>query len=110
MIPKASFSICALSLILAAATYSQTTIFNIPAADTLGHGSVIIEGDFLTKPVRYSNGGYQSYGVRFAYGFSNKTEIGANSYLTWDGRHSVSDIEFSLKREIYKNKRLGILS
>jgi len=110
MIPRASLSICALSLILAAATYSQTTIFNIPAADTLARGSVNVEGDFLIKPVRYRNGGYQTYGYRLAYGLSNKTEIGSNFYLTWDGRHPVADIEFSLKREIYKNEHLGILT
>src|SRR6476469_9630885 len=110
MIAKASFSICALILALAATTLSQTTIFNIPAADTLQRHAVNVEADFLTKPVRYRNNGFQTYGYRLAYGITSKTEIGSNFYLTWDGRRSVADIEFSLKRSIYKNEKLGILS
>src|SRR3569623_2071980 len=105
---KAFFLSCALMLALSAAAYSQTTIFNIPAADTLERGSVNVEADFLTKPVRYHNGGYQTYGYRLAYGVTNKTEIGSNFYLTWDGHHSVADIEFSLKRRIYQNENLGL--
>jgi hypothetical protein len=108
MIPKASFSICALVLSTAFAGFSQTTIFNIPAADTLQKGSVNVEADFLLKPVRYRNGGYQTYGYRLAYGLSNKTEIGSNFYLTWDGRRSVADIEFSIKRRIYQSEKLGL--
>src|SRR5690349_18760074 len=61
MITKASFLICAFVLSLAAAAYSQTTIFNIPSADTLERRTVNVEGDFLIKPVRYRNGGYQTY-------------------------------------------------
>jgi len=106
---KAAFSICALVLTAAAAAYSQTTIFNIPSADTLDKDTVNIEADFLTKPVHYRNGGYQTYGYRLAYGLNNKTEIGSNFYLTWDGRHSIADIEFSLKRRLYGNKKLGFL-
>ena len=110
MITKASLSICVLMFALTAATHSQTTIFNIPAADTLQRASVNVEADFLSKAVRYRNGGYQTYGYRLAYGLDNKTEIGSNSYLTWDGHHWTADIEFSFKREIYKNESLGILS
>jgi hypothetical protein len=109
MFAKASFSVCALVLILAAAARSQTTIFNIPSADTLERGSVNVEADFLAKPVRYRNGGYQTYGYRLAYGLNSKTEIGSNFYLTWDGRRSVADIEFSLKRRLYQNEKLGLL-
>lgn len=108
MIAKASFSICVLILTVAATISSQTTIFNIPAADTLQKGTVNVEADFLTKPVRYRNGGYQTYGYRLAYGLGKKTEIGSNFYLTWDGQHSVADIEFSIKRRIYQNEKLGL--
>src|SRR5437868_824205 len=105
---KASFFCGALIGGLAAAAYSQTTIFNIPTADTLQRGSVNVEADFLTHPVAYARGGYQTMGYRLAYGASNKTEIGSNFYLTWDGHRSVADVEFSLKQRLYKNEKLGL--
>jgi hypothetical protein len=101
---------CALVLVPGGSALSQTTIFNIPAADTLQRGSVNVEADLLAKPARYANGGYQTYGYRLAYGLTRNSEIGSNFYFTWDGQHSVADIEFSFKREVYKNERLGILS
>ncbi len=108
MITKASFSIYALVLALATAAFSQTTIFNVPTADTLQRGSVNVEADFLAKPVAYHNGGYQTYGYRLAYGLSNKFEIGSNLYFTWDGLHSVADVEFSIKHRIYQNEKRGV--
>lgn len=88
--------------------YAQTTIFNIPTADTLSRGSWSLEGDFITKPVSYADGGYQTYGYRVAYGINNKTEVGSNFYYTWDGSDSVGQVEFSLKRRLYKSEKLGI--
>ncbi|HEY2847913.1 MAG TPA: hypothetical protein VGI80_08845 [Pyrinomonadaceae bacterium] len=108
MITRAFVSVCALVVTLSAAAYSQTTIFNIPTADTLQRGSVNVEADFLVKPVKFRSGGFQTYGYRLAYGLNNKTEIGSNFYLTWNGHHSVADIEFSLKRRIYQNEKLGV--
>jgi hypothetical protein len=108
MIAKASFSICALILPAVATTFSQTTIFNIPTADTLQKRAANIEADFLAKPVHYRDGGYQTYGYRLAYGLTNRTEIGSNFYLTWDGIRSVADIEFSIKRRIYQNEKQGL--
>jgi len=91
----------------ASITYSQTTIFNIPTADTLARGSWNLEGDFIAKPTRYSEGGYQTYGYRVAYGLNHKTEIGSNFYHTWDGNRSSAQAEFSVKRKIYESERLG---
>lgn len=97
-----------LILVFSAVTFSQTTIFNIPTADTLQRGSVNLEADLVTKPVRYRDGGYQTTGYRVAFGASNKTEIGSNFYLTWDGISTVADVEFSLKHNIYKNEKHGV--
>jgi len=108
MITRGFVSTCALVVAMVAAAHSQTTIFNIPAADTLQRASVNVEADFLDKPVKYRSGGFQTYGYRLAYGLTNKTEIGSNFYLTWDGHHSVADIEFSIKRRIYQNEKLGV--
>ena len=98
------------SFLLSVSLYSpaQTTIFNIPTADTQSRGSVSVEVDFIAKPVAYRNGGYQTYGYRVAYGLNNKTELGSNFYYTWDGTNSTGQAEFSLKRNIYSNERRGV--
>lgn len=92
----------------AGAAFGQTTLFNIPTADTLQRGSWGLEGDFVTKPVSYRDGGYQTYGYRVAYGLTNKTEIGSNFYLTYDGDKTSAQAEFSLKHNVYRNERLGV--
>jgi hypothetical protein len=106
---RASLFVCTLLVAAAAGTaLSQTTIFNIPTADTLQKGSVNLEADFLAKPAKYRKGGYQTFGYRVAYGTTNETEIGSNFYFTWDGTSTVADVEFSLKRRFYQNERLGL--
>ncbi|MBK8467361.1 MAG: hypothetical protein IPL32_16215 [Chloracidobacterium sp.] len=87
--------------------FAQTTIFNIPTADTLARGSWNLEGDFIAKPTRYSEGGYQTYGYRVAYGLNHKTEIGSNFYHTWNGDNSTGQVEFSVKRKIYESEKHG---
>ena len=87
---------------------AQTTIFNVPLADTLQRGTVAIEADFVAKPVRNKKGGYQSYGYRLAYGLRNKTEIGSNFYYSWDGRDPAGQAEFSLKQKFYEDERRGV--
>ena len=51
----------------AVAASAQTTLFNIPTADTLHKISWGLEGDFITKHVSHRDGGYQTYGYRVAY-------------------------------------------
>ncbi|MEQ1603684.1 MAG: hypothetical protein ABL999_02335 [Pyrinomonadaceae bacterium] len=87
---------------------AQTTIFNIPSADTQSKGSWGIEADFITKPVSYREGGYQTYGYRVSYGLGNKTELGTNFYLTKGLGDSTGQAEFSLKQNIYRNEKLGV--
>ncbi len=104
---RAAFFLCIVAF-AAVAAFGQTTIFNIPTADTLSKGSWSLEGDFITKPVSYANGGYQTYGYRAAYGLDNKTEIGSNFYYTWDGSESSAQAEFSLKRNVYTSEKYGV--
>lgn len=103
-----TFFMLAASALFPASAVMQSTIFNIPTADTLPRGSWNLEADFITKPVSYRDGGYQTYGYRVAYGLSHKTEIGTNFYYTWDGSASTGQAEFSVKRKVYENERLGI--
>lgn len=104
---RAAFFLC-IMMFAAGAAFGQTTLFNIPTADTLQRGSWGLEGDFITKPVSYRDGGYQTYGYRVAYGLTNKTEIGSNFYLTYDGDKTSAQAEFSLKQNVYRNERLGV--
>ncbi|MBK9216188.1 MAG: hypothetical protein IPM59_11435 [Chloracidobacterium sp.] len=108
MLRGASFFIGALVWLAAVSTSAQTTLFNIPVADTLQKGSWGLEGDFITKPARYSDGGYQTYGYRVAYGLGNRTELGSNFYYTWDGEESAAQAEFSWKQNVYRNEKLGL--
>ena len=104
---RAAFFLC-IMMFAAGAAFGQTTLFNIPTADTLQRGSWGLEGDFITKPVSYRDGGYQTYGYRVAYGLTNKTEIGSNFYLTYDGDKTSAQAEFSLKQNVYRNERFGV--
>lgn len=100
-----------LAITLAAAvlqTAAQTTIFNIPSADTQSRGSWGLEADFITKPVSYRDGGFQTYGYRVSYGLGNRTEVGTNFYLTKGLGDSTGQVEFSVKQNIYRNEKLGV--
>jgi len=102
------FFLGAFVLAAAVTASAQTTLFNIPVADTLQKGSWGVEADFITKPVKYSDGGYQTYGYRVAYGLNNKTEIGSNFYYTWNGSESTAQAEFSVKQNVYRNEKYGV--
>ncbi len=104
---RAAFFLCTV-LFVSGVVSGQTTLFNIPTADTLQKGSWGVEGDFITKPVSYRDGGYQTYGYRVAYGLDNKTELGTNFYLTYDGDKTSAQAEFSVKRNVYRTERLGV--
>ena len=108
MVRGAFFFVGTFLLFAAVSASAQTTQFNIPVADTLQKGSWGLEGDFITKPVKYRDGGYQTYGYRLAYGLNHKTEIGTNFYYTWDGEESTAQAEFSVKRNVYRNEKLGL--
>ncbi len=103
-----SFFIAGILAIVAAPAAMQTTIFNIPTADTLPRGSWNIEADFIAKPVRYRDGGYQTYGYRIAYGLSHRTEIGSNFYYTHDNNAPAAQVEFSLKQKVYQSEKHGV--
>lgn len=105
----ASFSFATVVICLFATfAAAQTTLFNVPTADTLQRGSWGLEGDFIAKPVSYRDGGYQTYGYRVAYGVTNRTELGSNFYYTYDGDKATAQAEFSLKQNVYRNERLGV--
>lgn len=97
------FTVCGLLTVGA-----QTTIFNVPTAETQPRGSWGIEADLITKPVPYRKGGFQSYGYRVVYGLGNRTEAGSNFYLTNDGVKSTAQAEFSLKQKFYQSEKRGI--
>src|SRR4051794_5040471 len=88
-----------LSLFVVAAAISasgQMTIFNIPSTDVLPKKSAYVEADFITKPVKFSKGGFQTYGWRVVYGVGARTEVGANVYYTRDSLGSARELQFSV--------------
>ena len=99
-------------LILFAGAFSsisaQMTIFNIPTTDTLPRASFYLEADFITKPVSYRKGGFQTYGYRAVYGLNHKTEVGANFYYTRDGGDAIGEMQFNAKRSLYRNEKRGV--
>lgn len=105
---RPTFFLCTLLVFRVAAASAQTTLFNIPTAETLQRGSWGIEVDLITKPVPYREGGYQTYGYRVAYGLNNRTEVGSNFYYTWDGNKSTGQAEFSVKQNVYRSEKLGV--
>lgn len=90
------------------ASSAQMTIFNIPSTDVLPRSSAYVEADFIAKPVKKSEGGFQTYGWRVVYGVGAKTELGANVYYTRDSIGSTAELQFSAKRTIYQNEMHGI--
>ncbi|MFZ1701983.1 MAG: hypothetical protein WBO10_14105 [Pyrinomonadaceae bacterium] len=108
MFSRTSLLFCTLIVfVCGVAVSAQSTLFNIPTTDTLPKGSWGLEGDFITKPAAYRDGGFQTYGYRLAYGASNKTEIGSNFYYTYDGEEATAQVEFSLKQNVYRSERHG---
>jgi hypothetical protein len=106
---KCMGQLCVIALLMiVAAAYAapaQMTIFNVPSTDVLPKKSAYIEADVITKPIKYSEGGFQTYGWRVVYGVGGKTELGANVYLTRDGLGTAGDLQFSVKRTIYADER-----
>jgi len=106
---KAVFLVITLAITLSVVpAAAQTTIFNVPTADTQSRGSWGIEADFITKPVSYREGGFQTYGYRVAYGLGNRTEIGSNFYLTKGSGDATGQVELSVKQNIYRNEKHGV--
>lgn len=107
---SASYFACTVCFVfvVALSASAQTTIFNVPSADTLPERSVNVEFDFITKPVNFNKGGFQSYGYRLAYGVTKKTEIGSNFYYTRSGDPSTAQAEFSVKQKLYQNEEHGV--
>ncbi|MBV9216956.1 MAG: hypothetical protein JO053_12350 [Acidobacteria bacterium] len=89
-------------------TKAQMTIFNIPSSDTLQKSAAYFEADLTTKPVAYNKGGFQSYGFRVVYGLDNRTDAGLNLYYTRDGGDPVAELQFTVKRNLYRNERYDI--
>jgi hypothetical protein len=91
----------------AVAASAQLTILNIPTAETQPKRTFSLEGDLITKPVRFVDGGYRSYGYRAVYGLDHKTDIGANFYLTHDDSGAAGELQFNAKRLVHRNEGRG---
>jgi hypothetical protein len=97
--------VCVAPLCLSASAAGQSAIFNIPSADVTPQGSWGLEANFITKPVSYRDGGFQTYGYRMTHGLTHKTELGANFYLTRDESGTLGQVEFSVKRNLLHSEK-----
>lgn len=88
---------------------AQSSLFNIPTAETLTKGEGYVEADLDAHFAPLRNGGWQSYGVLTVYGLNNRTEFGVNAYATRsvDGFSSV-ELQPNLKFKAYENESLGL--
>lgn len=88
----------------------QSSLFNIPTADTLPKGEPYIEVDFDGHFAKYRNGGWQSYGVMAIYGVNSRSEVGINAYST-RGESGFESIELqpNFKFKAYENEKLGLI-
>lgn len=88
---------------------AQSSLFNIPTAETLEKGEKYIEADFDAHFGSYRNGGWQSYGVLGVYGLNNRVEVGLNAYTTRsaDGFEAV-ELQPNFKVKAYQNESLGL--
>lgn len=95
--------------ILAGTLTAQSSLFNIPTADTLPKGEKYLEADFDAHFNSYRNGGWQSYGVLGVYGLGNRVEAGLNAYAfrSADGFDAV-EIQPNFKIRAYENEELGV--
>lgn len=98
----------ALACAFADSAAGQTTIYNVPSAETQPRGSWGLEVDFIAKPTRFRDGGFRTYGYRLAYGAGNRTEFGTNFYLTRSSVEAVAQAEFSVKQNVYRSEKHGV--
>lgn len=88
---------------------AQSTVFNQPSAGVQGEKSSYLELDFITHPVKDENGGFRSYGLRYVYGTSKRTEVGINAFYTKaSGEVQPVEIQPNAKWQIYNNEEKGI--
>jgi hypothetical protein len=94
---------------VAADCHAQSSLFNIPTADTLAKGELYVEFDFDGHFAKYRDGGWQSYGVLGVYGVNNRSEIGVNVYATRT-EAGFESVEFqpNFKLKAYENETLGL--
>lgn len=102
-------SVVGLFVVFAASTaIAQSTIFNAPSTDVKTRGQFYVEGDFITNPRKFENGGYQTFGYRVVYGVTKKLEAGVNFFYTRDGQTSAKEIQFNAKYQLYSNEKHGV--
>ena len=99
----------AIFLLFTFESHAQSSLFNIPTADTLTRAERYIEFDFDAHLAPYREGGWQSYGVMGIYGLNNRTELGLNVYATREenGFESV-ELQPNVKFKAYENEKLGL--
>ena len=101
-------ALAALILVSAAGTDAQSSLFNIPTADTLSKGERYFEIDFDAHFTPLCEGGWQSYGAMGVFGIGNRAEAGVNVATTrFDGGTSV-ELQPNFKFKAFENESMGV--
>lgn len=97
------FIVTLIIAILVFPAYSQTQIFNIPSADTLGKkGERYFEVYYTSHTSNYENDGFNELSPRYTYALRDNVEIGSNFRAT----SSLDDLEMEFQPNI-KYRYLG---
>lgn len=97
-----------IALFAASTVGAQTTIFNIPSTDIVAPGKTTVETDFIGHAADWSNGGFQTFGVRAIYGFRRKLETGANVFYTrFGGGVAPVEAQLNAKYRFFSREKYG---
>lgn len=84
---------------------AQSTIFNIPSADTLEEKFTYIEADYITHFGSFSKGGFRSGGYRMVYGTKRNLEVGVNVFHTQSQGLSATELQPNIKWRYFRNEK-----
>ncbi len=98
----------ALACLGTCALTAQTSVFNIPSADTLEKKSTYVEADYYGHFDSYENGGFHQFGPTVVYGLTDDLEIGANLLYLKDINRPGVELQPNIKWRFYQNKKAGV--
>jgi len=103
--PKFGLFCLAVLAIMGRMALAQVSVFNVPTGDTQPKGTFVLEGDFEANSSPFNTGGFRAYGVSTIYGLNDKTDIGANFFVTRSEDGAIRELQVHAKRVLYSSDR-----
>jgi hypothetical protein len=98
----------AVPLLLASVVYGQSTIANTPSTDVTERGTTYLEFNYGGHFGKYSEGGFQTYGIKTLFGAGRNLEFGANLAYTKTGGLSPVELSPNAKWKAYSNEKYKV--